>query len=299
VRILVTGASGLIGSALVDRLRVESSFVATTSRGALDHPSHYQADLERRDEAAALVGQVEPDMIVHLAGVTAGERHQLYGANTLTTLNILSAVAERLHSANLVIAGSAAEYGAGDDLLDETAPLRPLTDYGRAKAAATTLAEIVAGQRGLRLTIVRPFNVVSNRLPTSTALGNFRQQLLNQSGSRRSIRVGRLDVVRDFVPLHFVVEAISLLTLGGLEGTYNICSGVGITLGSILAEMARTLGVRTDIKASSELLAISGADRIVGNPAKLEHHGLRTCPTAASLAQLCLSDDPQMSPRGQ
>ena len=290
MRVLVTGATGLIGTAVVPRLVLQGHEVHTTSRHPAELPHHAMADLALATGANALLGDVAPDVVLHLAGGTGGDRHELYRANTLTTVNLAEATSTLPTPPHLVVAGSAAEYGEGGaEPLDETAPLRPVSDYGRAKVAATTLVELLAAQHGFRLTIARPFNVVSPRLPTGTALGNLRAQLRGQSTRPRTVRCGRLDVIRDFVPLDFAAEALVRLTTGGHQGRYNICSGVGIPLGAILDAMADLLSVDLKVEQEPELLTLPAGNRTVGNPAKLAALGLECRPSPASLAELCLA----------
>lgn len=292
MRILVTGANGLIGTALVERLRREDCAVSTTSRRPMEGPEHRRADLEDLEQAISLFAQVTPDAVIHLAGSATGDHPHLYRANALTTLNVVQAAAALGSRPHLVIAGSAAEYGEGTGQpLEETAPLRPVSTYGQAKVAATTLAQAVAERYDLPLTIVRPFNVVSNRLPVTTALGNLRRQLLDQSTEPGVVRCGRLDVIRDFVPLDFVVEALLRLTFQSGRDTFNVCSGVGISLGAILEAMATRLDVKLEVVAVPELLAIPAPDRIVGSPERLVSQGLHIRPTAQSLAEICLGEE--------
>jgi nucleoside-diphosphate-sugar epimerase len=288
--VLVTGAAGLIGAVVADALRFGGHQTFTTSRRSLDTVGHHVADLTSPADAAAVLNAVEPGAIIHLAGGVSGGRHDLYRANVLTTVRLLEAVARLAPEAHTVVVGSAAEYGDGDrDDIDEDTSLRPVSDYGRAKVAATSLAETLAGDHDLSLTIARPFNIVSRRLPVSTALGNLRAQLLQQSGRQRIVRCGRLDVVRDFVPVDFVAEALHRLATDRISGTYNICSGVGIPLGSVLDAMAAMLDTEVQIEFEPELVALPAADRAVGSPAKLAALGLTTQPTAASLARLCVT----------
>ena len=147
----------------------------------------------------------------------------------------------------------------------------------------------------LRLCIVRPFNIVSPDLPSTFALGNMRVQLLAEKGRHRVVRCGRLDVVRDFVPLGFVLEVlVRLLDLEKWPEILNVCSGVGIELESVLHAMADELDVDVSTVPVPELVAIPSASRIVGDATLLRALGLVCEPTARSLG--CLLVGPNMAP---
>jgi hypothetical protein len=117
----------------------------------------------------------------------------------------------------------------------------------------------------------------------------MRQQLVTQQGKTRVVRCGRLDVVRDFVPLNFVVEVVSrLLDVDDWPELLNVCSGSGIELGSILYGMADLLDVDVRPVTIPELLAVPAPERVIGNSTILQRLGLRCKPTAVSLARLML-----------
>jgi GDP-4-dehydro-6-deoxy-D-mannose reductase len=291
--ILVTGATGLIGQELIIAISLPQGpwQVHSASRSESGLPGHYRCDLSRPEECMALIDEVRPDAIVHLAGGTSPDRYELYASNVLSTVNLMNAVGRLPRPAYCIVFGSAAEYGdTPQSPIGEEAPLKPVSEYGRAKVAAITLAEILSRARGIPLTVLRPFNVVSPRLPASTALGNMRRQLLSTEGSERTVTCGRLDLVRDYVPLSAVAEVIlHLLGVPAPGQTLNVCSGVGITLGSILDAMAERLGVALRIVQSPELIGIPAAPRVIGDPGRLAREtGIRFAVTAGDLAALLL-----------
>jgi len=289
--LLVTGATGLIGQELIRALSSQPGpwQVQTASRSESGFPGHHRCDLRRPEECVALVDAVRPAAIVHLAGGTSPSRHELYENNVLSTINLMHAVGRLRRPAYVVVFGSAAEYGdTSRSPIGEAAPLKPVSEYGRAKVAQTTLAECIGRVRGIPLTVLRPFNVVSPRLPSTTALGNMRRQLLNAGGAERTVTCGRLDLVRDYVPLSAVAEvALSLLARPAPGQVLNVCSGVGIAVGSILEAMARRLGVTLRIVQTPELLDIPAAERVLGDPSRLaQATGIRIEATAESLAEI-------------
>ena len=277
--LLVTGATGLIGQELMRALPQESWQIHTASRPDLSGP----------EESFALIERVRPAAVVHLAGGTSPSRHELYKNNVLPTVNLMNAVARQPRQAYCIVFGSAAEYGdTSQSPIGEDAPLIPVSEYGRAKLAQTTLAESLARTHGIPLTILRPFNIVSPRLPSSTALGNMRRQLLSTGGPEGTVTCGRLDLVRDYVPLPALIEVTLHLLSNPVPGQIlNVCSGVGISLQSILDAMAGRLGVVLRIEQTPELLNISAAPRVIGDPTRLaEATGIRIAASAEGLAEI-------------
>jgi GDP-4-dehydro-6-deoxy-D-mannose reductase len=290
-KVLVTGSSGLIGRAVVARLRalgVDVTGVARRDQSA----GMLRADLTDATEAAAMLEHVSPTAVLHLAGAATGDWNELHRANVLATRNLLEALVRLDSPSAVIVAGSAAEYG--DPIAERIAedhPTRPVTDYGRAKAEQSTVVQQVATAAGLRFCIIRPFNIVSSDLPPTVALGNIRRQLLTGSGRLRTIECGRLDVVRDFIPLELVVDTVArLIELDEWPQILNVCSGVGIELGDLLEAMASAVGVEVVVSVNPELAAIRAAATIIGDPSLLHSYGLSCEPTASTLARVMVGD---------
>lgn len=290
-KILVTGASGSIGSALLPVLDDAGVDVWTVDRRPLDRSQHTVADLEDPASVQSLVG-FGPDSVVHLAGALGSDVDQLFRANVLGTVNLLEALAP---GTSVVVAGSAAEYGSGHGVpLSESDPLRPVSPYGWSKVAQSTVATAISERRSHRLTLVRPFNVVSSTPPVATALGNMRRQLEAQHDGRQvAVETGRLDVVRDYVPIAFVATVLGAIAQDAEStGTFNICSGVGLELGGILEAMGSIFNVDIVAKPDPALVALPAASIVTGDPSLLlDRFGLSVKPTEHSIAMLALGFD--------
>lgn len=264
--VLVTGACGFVGKALTPVLREAGHVVVTTSLSGEDAD---EQGIDLSIDAGPLLEKVRPQTVVHLAGGTRGD---VLRSNIYTTARVLEAGALMSPPPHFVIFGSAAEYGGSEGLLTEESPAKPLSDYGHIKAAQISLAKNLACLKVLNLTVLRPFNVVSPDLPPSTALGRLRRLMMQAAGPEPVIACGRLDIVRDYISLEFLVNAIvrtvALLPHGH---TINVCSGTGISLWELLDEMASRLGLRPRFEVDPGLAAIPAASRVVGNPSKLEN----------------------------
>jgi GDP-4-dehydro-6-deoxy-D-mannose reductase len=278
--ILVTGSGGLFGRALTRRL--------------LDERRAYSAaegDLRDRAVAITAVEACRPEVVVHLAGGRGKDRMDLYERNVLTTISIIEAAALSQRIPAVIVMGSAAEYGAGGNRpFSEDDPLRPLSDYGIAKAAQTTLAQAMGKRLEVPVTVLRPFNPVSPELGRETALGNAKAQLLEGSGPMRQLVMGRLDVVRDFVPIDVIVNAIVRVFDHPLPGeVVNVCSGSGIKLGDIVNAMARRLGVSAVTEVDEKLAHLPAPDTVIGDPTHMKTLlDLETNPTPETLAEVML-----------
>jgi dihydroflavonol-4-reductase len=159
MRALVTGATGFVGSHLVEALQGRSVEVTALARSAAK-----AAELARRgvrvvngdlDQREALTEAVRgQDVVYHVAGmVAARDEAEFLRCNRDGTTNLLGAV-HRLGSPRFVLVSSLAAAGPaprGRPLLGSEPP-RPVTAYGRSKLAA----EQVVRSSTLPWSIVRP-----------------------------------------------------------------------------------------------------------------------------------------------
>jgi uncharacterized protein (TIGR01777 family) len=192
-RVLVTGGTGFIGTALSERLLAAGVEVTVLTRDrarALDHFSGRVRAVERFEEIDD--GQ-EPEVIVNLAGKNLGAerwsdkvKRELIASRVDTTQSVVDYIVVASPRPWLLISGSAVGYyGArGDELIDEQEPAG--TEYQSRLCARWEQAALRAERFGVRVCISRT-GVVLGRGggALSGLLPQFRKGLGAVAGSGR------------------------------------------------------------------------------------------------------------------
>lgn len=154
-RVLVTGADGFIGRALVAFASARDAHVTGIGRHA--------ADIADAGAVDRVFLAAKPEVVVHAAGLMDWRQDlellpSMLRVHVLGTANVLQA-SRRVGVRRVVCFGSAGEYGAAKPPLVEDGAAEPLDPYSTSKLAATELARLFHRSFALDTTVVRPFNV--------------------------------------------------------------------------------------------------------------------------------------------
>ena len=160
MKALVTGATGFVGSHLVDHLLARgdevTAMVRSPAKAARVLPPAVrlvEGDLDALPAlGAAVTGQ---DVVYHVAGMIAGRSEaEFIHANRDGTAHVVDAIRDAGATARLVQVSSMAAGGPSERgrWLGGDEPAKPVTSYGRSKLAG----EAVVRTSGLRWSIVRP-----------------------------------------------------------------------------------------------------------------------------------------------
>jgi GDP-4-dehydro-6-deoxy-D-mannose reductase len=227
--------------------------------------------------------RARPDAIVHLAGVSSvaySHEHPVatYEINTLGALNVCVAMKSIAPAARLLYVSSGEVYGAvrgGTPATEQTA-LAPCSPYAASKVAAEGACLQFARSYGLRVVCARPFNHIGAGQAPTFAIPSFARQLIDarQSGRVATLLVGNLEPVRDFSHVLDVVDAYRLLLLRGQSGeVYNVCSGHGRSIRSMLDELVELVGTPVDIQVDPAKLRPVDLPFLLGDATKLRALG--------------------------
>jgi GDP-4-dehydro-6-deoxy-D-mannose reductase len=308
VRALVTGAAGFVGRWLTEALRdggiavtalatesdssAEASAAAPRSTVAESDPGARApidwlfGDLRSAAYIANAVDSAPYDYVVHLAAIShvpsaANDPALAWDVNVTATARLLHAVGNARDRGAcdpvVLIVGSAEQYGehgASEGALGEKAELRPHTIYAATKVAQEVLALQVWRATGLKVVVTRSFNhsgAGQNARFVVPALVR-RALALRDAPTGAPLLLGNLSPVRDFLHVRDVVAAyISLCQRGTAGEVYNVASGVGRSVQSIVDTVLERVGVTAAVAVDPALARPVDVPVLIGDARKLQH----------------------------
>lgn len=282
MRALVTGASGFVGTHLVERLR-GAGHTVTAAGGPHDGGEHLPIDLNDVENLHAAFDLAQPDVVFHLAAQAFVPRAleapaETYQTNVTGTANLLQALREHKarsqRDVRLLFVSSAEVYGAQPQSampIRESCAPNPANPYAASKAAAEALVLGEARSFGVDAVITRAFNHIGPGQNERFAVPSFAAQLAAiAAGGEPVMFVGNLEAKRDFLDVRDVVDAYAALAERGTAGEiYNVCSGTAASMREILAELIRIAHVPVEVRDDPARMRPADVPVMYGDNAKL------------------------------
>jgi GDP-4-dehydro-6-deoxy-D-mannose reductase len=280
MRALITGVGGFVGRHLLQHLQSEGDDVFGLARGAdvhgLDDARIVKIDLFDRADVERAVRQTEPEAVYHLAAQSSpaeslADPWTTICNNLACQFNLLEGLLSAGLRPRVLIVGSSDEYGRvspTDVPTDEDVPLRPTTPYAVSKVGQDMMGYQYFAQHGLTVVRVRPFNHTGPGHDARFVIPSFARQLAEiESGLRQPVlRVGNLEVSRDFTDVRDMVRAYRLaLALGTPGDVYNLGSGRSTRLADTVGELITLCRVQAETRVDPALLRPSDIPRQQAN----------------------------------
>jgi len=226
--VLVTGASGFIGTHLVASLVRQGLDVVSVSRksGFQEDKRHFRLDLCDTAAVQKLFRQFNFSSVVHLAAAGVSQETEnfegLVAVNTLAT-GAFARIALANKVQRFVYVGSAYEYRPQAHPMDESTPLGAPNLYGASKAAGWMMLDSLFRLEGLPLVTLRPFSVYGPGENPAKLV----PYVISQALRSEPIRLTLGSQVRDYVFIDDVVDALRLGLTGPASAghVYNIGAG--------------------------------------------------------------------------
>ena len=249
MNLLVTGAAGFLGRALVARLKLRPELTLHLSdRQPAPGGVFHHCDLLDAAAVARLVQKAVPDQIYHLAGTLTNEYSNDFPANVETTRHLLESVRQSGRPVRVLLIGSAAEYGcvrAQDNPVREDHPPAPVSLYGWTKACQTLLMGYYHCVHALDLVMARLFNLSGAGASNHLFVGRVEEQASRLlAGETQEITVGNLEAQRDYLPVAEAARQLDRIMQFGQSGqVYHVASGVPTRMKDLLDELLRAQGL--------------------------------------------------------
>ncbi len=240
MRVLVTGASGLVGRHLVLALSKAGMDVTGVARRPVHGPpgQWLSADLTMPGAAQEIIRTSKPELLIHLAWVT--EHGQFWRSpDNLRWLSMtcdLAIAAAEGGVRRVVMTGTCFEYAfpATGDCIEGQTPTEPHFIYDIAKDASRRACEAYFALTGVSFSWARLFHLYGPREHADRLVASVCRALLRGELAKCSSGLA----VRDFMHVADAGAALAALALSKVSGTVNVASGQAVTI----ADIATTLG---------------------------------------------------------
>ena len=239
-KILVTGSTGLLGTNLVNRLRVFNDVVGISRKDGYD--------LRDKEKVAGFIDKWRPDVVYHLAANAAESRGQVSPIDmTENNLNIfLNVLVPSINNKvkRFIYTSSVAVYGEAEVPYAEDDIPKPKDVYGVNKLACEQILKILSKVHNFDYTILRPHNIYGPhqdmRSPYKNVVALFMRSLMED----KEITIfGEGKMRRAFSYVNDVVNIlVRSLDESFKNQTVNVGSSIETDIGDLLKMIEKVSG---------------------------------------------------------
>lgn len=240
-KIVLTGASGSIGSAVLKQLVKDGNQAVVLARKESKqdrikmlsgyHTIYYE-DFGRQ-ELMDVLSAHKPDAFIHLAwkGVGGKDRNEAFQITDNLPLTVHAVeLARAIGCLHWIGIGSQAEYGNPNCKVAETAPTNPTTLYGKAKLASCWASLGLAESLGIKGSWIRVFSTYGmSDEPTW-----FIPYIISEIRQGKTPKLTKCEQLWDYLYVDDAARAILSVLYKELTGIYNIGSGQAMPLRSVV-----------------------------------------------------------------
>lgn len=296
MKVLVTGAGGMVGSHMVEIFHNRGDEVLGTYYKPTVNLSEIpediklvECDVRYPQSVEKIIMDFQPQQIFHLAAqsypTVSWERpYETIETNINGTIAVYEAIKKvRKMSCNsydpiVVVACSSAEYGEtlneleGNEIyVKETAGLKPLHPYGVSKVGQDLISFQYFMNDNIRCIRARIFNSTGTRKVNDVTSDFTKRAVLAERSGKYELRVGNLKTYRAIMDQRDLVAALMLLADKGIPGeVYNISSEHIYQMSEIVEMIEKSIDHKFTITVDHALLRPTDERVIVGDVSKLK-----------------------------
>ncbi|NBV49634.1 SDR family oxidoreductase [bacterium] len=210
LKVMVTGATGFLGSSVIPALQKNSGFTV--------YPiGRKECDLSLPQQVRQVIQTIQPDIVLHLAGLSkvsaAISLEDYFLGNVCLTQNLLTELQSLVKPIRFVLISSVHIYGHQTGVVEETALPHPQSAYAFSKfLAEEAVKKSSKSFSHLRGTVVRLSSCLGPGQPKGFVASDLSSKLKTaKTKSLPSISTGPLNAFRQFSDQRDIAEALSIL----------------------------------------------------------------------------------------
>lgn len=293
MRVLVTGAGGMVGSHMVEILYNKGVDVlgtyykpTTDIREINPEIKMMECDVRYSQSVQKIIKDFQPDCIYHLAAqsypiVSWVHPQATMDTNINGTINVFEAIKavreiNKGYDPMVIVACSSAEYGETlneieNPYVKETAELKPLHPYGVSKVGQDLLSFQYFMNDHIRCIRARIFNSTGTRKVNDVTSDFTHRAVMAEHTKNYILNVGNLETKRAIMDQRDLIRGLLLLAEMGTPGdVYNLSSEYIYQMKDIIAMIEKQIKHKLEIVVNPDLLRPTDERIIVGDITKLK-----------------------------
>ena len=240
-KVILTGASGLIGTEVLQSL-LDSDleiFAIDIKEGNIKNNRIHWINCNLFDENSIkkIFEEIKPEYMMHFAWCVTGYFNDNLNFDFLAaSINLLKHF-NKNGGKRVIMTGTYAEYGENASILKEDMPTNPLNLYSKCKNHLNRIATDYCSANGISFGWARLFSVfgkeTDNRRLTADVIEHLKknEEVVIRSGS----------LIRDYIYVKDIANAMVKFLLSNVEGSVNICSGQGTSIRDYVMTIAKIM----------------------------------------------------------
>jgi len=256
MKVVITGASGFLGSNLAGKIKDTGNEVYALSRHT---PNAQEAIIE-----------FNPDVVVHCAWSGGNNYKDLTSVaqfnNISQGINLIELIGQLPTKTRFIGFGSFAEYGTMTSPVSETHQECPTNHYGLSKYTFKNYSKLLCEEAGIEWGWIRPCYVygpgdVGTRLiPT----------IINKLLRNEKVILDRCEKIIDYLYVDDFVNYMYSIVTGPIDGIYNICSGRQYNLRDVVVSIGTEIDKLNLIQFNNTSIRSATSPIICGNNHKVK-----------------------------